>query len=272
MNLELDKVFEIARNAGTILAKYFSKDKEFTIENKGAHAFDFVTEADREADIFIRSELAKAFPEDRILSEESANLPGDYRGRIWMVDPLDGTKYFVNGNDGFAVMIGLCVEGRPELGVVHAPARAVTYFGWRGGGAWKETPAGRTALKVNNAKDMRTARLVTRFFTDSRPEDGFVENLPLKARILEGSIGLKYGLIAEGAAEFCFLIHATHKWDVCAPQAILESAGGKVTDAGGNQVDYLAEGTAITNCIVASNGALHKEALKVANQARILAT
>lgn len=121
----LEDVIKIAKSAGSILMKHYTKD--LSIKTKD-HEFDFVTQADIEADKFIRDEINKLFPQDLILSEESDEMPEDFSKNVWMVDPLDGTKAFVNRNASFSVMIGLCKNGVPSLGVVYAPAKKILYY------------------------------------------------------------------------------------------------------------------------------------------------
>src|SRR5437879_2808071 len=102
MDQQLEKVIEIARNAGEILLKYFGK--ELSTQYK-TDRFDPVTLADREADEYLRKAFSENFPHDQILSEENSSRPSSYDGRIWMIDPLDGTKDFVAGRDSFATLI-----------------------------------------------------------------------------------------------------------------------------------------------------------------------
>jgi 3'(2'), 5'-bisphosphate nucleotidase len=143
---ELNRVAEIAREAGRVLLEVYAGD--FAVEWKGKS--DPVTEADRRADTLIVSRLREAFPDDGIIAEESAGSHGALeRNRIWYVDPLDGTKEFIAKNGEFSVMIGLAVDGRAQLGVVFQPSTDVLYAGAVGRGAWVEREAVRTELVVS---------------------------------------------------------------------------------------------------------------------------
>ena len=120
------KIINIAKEAGKIILKYYSKDLEASIKDK--IPYNFVTKADIESDKYIRQRLQKEFPGDYMLSEENKNIPPKYSGRVWMIDPLDGTKDFVNKGSGFSVMIGLCDNGKPILGAVYAPDKDLLYY------------------------------------------------------------------------------------------------------------------------------------------------
>ena len=119
MERELEVTKKIAREAGRILMEIYSGDH--SVEWKGYD--DPVTAADRAANKFIVAELQKHFPADGILSEEATDTPSRLsKSRVWLVDPMDGTKQFIERLDEFAVMIGLAINGKPELGVVFNPA------------------------------------------------------------------------------------------------------------------------------------------------------
>ena len=128
-----EQLVALAEDAGKILLKYFKKN--IGVQTKTS-PFDFVTQADMEADTFIRNKLRELFPNDLILSEESSDIPESFDGNVWMVDPLDGTKGYINDSSSFAVMIGLCKNGVPELGIVYAPARDKLYYAEKGKGAY----------------------------------------------------------------------------------------------------------------------------------------
>ena len=121
---ELSVAEELARRAGAIALEHRARGVS-TID-KGAG--QIVTAADLAVDAFLRAELARAFPEDAVLSEEAPAPPGRTEARrLWIVDPIDSTSDFAAGGDEFSVSIGLAVDGRAVLGVVYAPARGEVF-------------------------------------------------------------------------------------------------------------------------------------------------
>ncbi len=256
----IEIIKKIAKDSGKIIMSY--KKGELDIKNKTG-PLDFVTKADIEADKFIQSELKKNFPKDLILSEENTNIPENYNGRVWMVDPLDGTRSFINGYDSFSVMIGLCVDGKPILGVVYAPARKELYFAQAGKGAYFEKDGKEKKLQVSNVEEITKAIMVTRIGKEPRIVDSIIEHLPVKEIIPESSVGLKLGMISKGKADMHINSNfKAHKWDTCAPQIILEESGGIVTDFYGKPLDYTQKSLQWKESFVASNYKLHLELLK----------
>ena len=155
---ELRVGLELARRAGEAALVYYGKP--LRVEHKDE--FDEpVTQADRAVNELIVRGLAEAFPDDGILAEESADTSRRLgRERVWMVDPLDGTKGFIAGTGDFAVQIGLAVGGLSRLGVLYAPAVDVLYWAAAGQGAWVERPLPEAESEV------RTERLSTTGETD----------------------------------------------------------------------------------------------------------
>lgn len=250
------KVIEIAEKAGQILMKHRGNNLE--IKTK-ADRFDFVTQADLESDSFIRAELSKLFPNDYILSEESDDIPKDFSGNVWMVDPLDGTKDFVNGGGGFSVMVGLCQDGIPVLGVVYAPAKNKLYYAEKNKGAYLKIEDISKKISVSSISNLSQSRVVTRHIHgEQRDSDMMIKAIPKLREIPESSVGVKLGLISEGLADI--QVHTNtrgSKWDTCAPQIILEEAGGKLTNHRGEELSYKQRSLVWLDSFVASNTYLH---------------
>ena len=134
---EIEVASELARQAGAVLLEHYYSP--FLVEQKvnALDELEEVTAADREANELIVGRLQKEFPDDGILAEES--IDNEHRlekDRVWLIDPMDGTKNFINRDGDFAVQIGLAVAGESVLGVVYQPVRAVLYRAARNGGAW----------------------------------------------------------------------------------------------------------------------------------------
>lgn len=203
-------------------------------------ASDPVTEADRRANAFLVEGLHAAFPEDGVIAEESA-AHGDAhtRSRCWYVDPLDGTKEFIARNGEFAVMLGLAIDGRAELGVVYQPEHDKLYRGVVGEGAFLEQGGRARALHVSDSSAPSALRLVVSRSHRPKGTDELVQRLGVSSETPSGSVGLKIGQIAEQNADF--YVHLSGKasrWDSCGPEAVVVAAGGRLTDLLGERIVY----------------------------------
>jgi 3'(2'), 5'-bisphosphate nucleotidase len=184
--------------------------------------------------------------------------------RVWMIDPMDGTREFIDHRDEFAVMIGRLTDGVASLGVVYQPTADKLYYSETGHGAFLEQAGNRQELRVS--KETVTANMtiaVSRSHKSSRIEK-IRETLHIPQSIQSGSVGLKVGLILEQRAHL--YIHPgnyTHIWDTCAPDAIIYEAGGVMTDIYGERLRYLDETVRNPHGIVASNREVHARALQV---------
>ncbi|QQS45989.1 MAG: 3'(2'),5'-bisphosphate nucleotidase CysQ [Acidobacteriota bacterium] len=255
MEKELEVARELAREAGKILLEYYRNGHE--VEWKGHD--DPVTEADRAANEMLVREIEHRFPGDAVLSEE---LPDDrmrfQRDRVWMIDPMDGTKQFIDRVGEFAVMIGLAVEGVAQLGVVYHASLDRMFYAAPGQGAYVEEKWSTKRLHVANLSD--SSRMVAAMSRShhSPVVDEIRARLGATEHIRSGSVGLKFGLIAEGRAHlYIHPGHRTNKWDTCGPEAILREAGGMITDTKGDPLRYDTEEIRNLNGIVASNGTIH---------------
>lgn len=234
---ELAVARALAREAGRILLEIYATD--FAVVEKADDAGP-VTEADRRANAFLVAGLRREFPADGVVAEESPDH-GDSRSRprCWFVDPLDGTAEFVARNDEFAVHVGLAIGGEARLGVVYRPVGDKLYAGVVGAGCSLEERGVVRSLRVEPVTDPAALRLVVSRSHRSRKTDAIRKALGI-TRVLEcGSVGLKCGLLAEGAADL--YLHPgprTQRWDSCAPEAVLRAAGGVLTDLAGDPIRY----------------------------------
>jgi 3'(2'), 5'-bisphosphate nucleotidase len=261
---ELRVAVEIAQRAGEAALKFYGKPMR--VEHK--EEFDEpVTQADRTVNELIVRGLCEAFPEDGILAEESVDTERRLtRERVWMVDPLDGTKGFIAGTGDFAVQIGLAVEGRARLGVLYAPATDVLYWAARGHGAWVVRPtseAGKSAqaerLGVTRETEPGRMRLAESRSHRGPRMESLVRALGVRAAVRSHSVGIKVGLLVERQADlYIHLSPKTKQWDTCAPEAVLAEAGGRMTDLWGEPLRYNTPDVLNRNGIVSSNGAAHE--------------
>ncbi len=254
-------ILPIAEKAGVILLKYFKTN--LSIDYK-KDEFDPVTRADTESDNLIRREIKNLFPEDLILSEENDNIPEDYTGRVWMIDPLNGTKSFIKGIDTFGIVIGLVENGIPTFGCVTVPAQNKVFYAEKGKGAFEKIEGIFKKLETSNIQEIKDSRLITREPSgDIRPIEEKLDKILFAKRIPEGS-GAKLCAIAAGDAEAHINTNfRAGKWDVAAPQIILEEAGGIVTDLDGVPIDYKKKSVNLERSFVASaNKTLHDSLMK----------
>jgi 3'(2'), 5'-bisphosphate nucleotidase len=256
---ELRVAVDLAREAGAAILDFYEGPLE--IEQKTD--FDLkepVTQADRKANDLIVQAMRKEFPDDGLLAEESLDTEIRLtKSRVWMIDPLDGTNGFIDGNGDFAVQIGLAEDSEAVLGVVYQPVTGVLYRAVRGQGTWIERPgAAPKRARVSAQQEFSQMRLAASRTHRSPRMDRVVSALGVKAEIRRGSVGIKIGLIIEQQCDlYIHLSPRTKQWDTCAPQVILREAGGRFTDLFGRPILYNAPELQNRNGIVATNGAAH---------------
>jgi 3'(2'), 5'-bisphosphate nucleotidase len=252
---------ELARQAGAVLLEHYNSP--FLVEQKvnALDELEEVTAADREANELIVGRLQMEFPDDGILAEESTDTERRLEiNRVWLIDPMDGTKNFINRDGDFAVQIGLAVGGESVLGVVYQPVRRVLYRAERNGGAWMEAGDNAAArLSVSNLTQPGEMVLASSRSHRSPRMERVVNTFGFKNETRRGSVGVKIGLIAEQQADlYLHLSPSTKQWDTCGPEAILAEAGGRLTDLFGQPLRYNGVRVDNRNGIVATNGAAHE--------------
>ena len=265
---ELGVAVELARRAGEAALAFYGKP--LRVEHK--EEFDEpVTQADRAVNELIVRQLRESFPSDGILAEESVDTERRLgRGRVWMIDPVDGTKGFIAGTGDFAVQIGLAVEGESALGVLYAPATDVLYWAARGHGAWVLRPTSEAGkdLRAGGLSVTRETELGRMRLAESRSHrgprmDAVVRALGVRAEVRSHSVGIKVGLLVERQADlYIHLSPKTKQWDTCAPEAVLAEAGGRMTDLWGAPLRYNTPDVLNRNGLVASNGVAHDSVIE----------
>jgi 3'(2'), 5'-bisphosphate nucleotidase len=259
LSRELEVAERLARQAGALVLGL--RGPEIDVEMKAGN--EPVTEADRNASQLIVQGLAAAFPDDVHISEENAD---DLRRldaeRVWYVDPIDGTKDFIRGQEGFAVMIGLTVAHHPVLGVVYHPVHDRLFLA-AGDEAWFQAPGQpRRKLEVSRVVEPGDLRLVASKSNRTRKIDEVKSALGIRDEINLGSVGLKLCLIALAERDLYVNPSSNSKvWDTCAPEAILRAAGGRITDVHGEPLHYDHKDVRRRNGLVASNGLVHDEVI-----------
>ncbi len=236
---ELELGLTLAREVGTIIMNGYFNGFEVQIKDDGTP----VTSVDVASNERIVERLQSVFPGDGIVSEELDDILSNTLGtRVWYVDPLDGTRSFTHHADHFAVHLGLVVDRKPVLGIVYKPTTDESYFAVKGGGAYLRSPSGlERQLEVNRTGDISALRVIAK--SDCLRDDpirSVLEKMKPKSVMTMGSEGLRMMKIAEGYADIHFPNNATSccTWDLCAPQIIVEEAGGYVAFHDGSSILY----------------------------------
>lgn len=248
MQINIEKLLEIAKNAGDEILKVYNSD-DFNIEQKEDDSP--LTKADLASNEVIKNGLIENFPDIPIVSEEDKEI--DYQIRkdynsFWCVDPLDGTKEFIKRNGEFTVNIALIKDSYPELAVIYAPV--LDTFWWSDGNrAYKRVDGKTEEIKVN-PKDKEIITVASR--SHIKPEDAeFYAKFDVKESKSRGS-SLKFCLVAEGSAQLYKRSGPTMEWDTASGQAIVEAAGGFVTLESGERFIYNKENLLNPGFIVAA--------------------
>jgi 3'(2'), 5'-bisphosphate nucleotidase len=258
---ELKTAIALSRQASDAILEVYKTDFK-TLQKIGADNFsEPVTAADKTASRIIVDGLHKAFPDDGILSEEEVD-DLDHRlsrERIWIIDPLDGTAGFIKRDGDFCVQIGLAIRGVATLGVVFMPVHATLNYAVKGEGAWAVYGDGEPERLHSSDKTDLSEMCLAMSRDHPSPRMGRISQaLGITKTERRGSVGLKVALIASQTCDL--YIHPsprTKLWDTCAPQIILEEAGGRFTDLFGQPMRYDRPELQNQNGIVATNGAGH---------------
>ena len=233
----LDPVIAIARAAGGEILAHYADTIASTRKADGSP----VTAADHAAEAVIVAGLRALDPATPIVSEElveRGEIPDVASGAFWCVDPLDGTKEFIARTDEFVVCIARIERGMPVLGVLYAPALDVAYAGAEPGSAIKIAGAGAPqAIAARALPADGVVALDSRSHRDGAELDRWLAQYQIRERRICGS-ALKFGLVAEGAADLYARFGNTSEWDTAAGHAVLTAAGGSVRALDGGPLGY----------------------------------
>ena len=247
MDDDLGLALECARRAAVIVREGFRSATETHFKGE----VDPVTRFDRAAETAIRELLEVEVPADQVLGEEEGGTGWD-RGRVWIVDPLDGTVNFIHGIPQVSVSVALWEGGRPVVGVVRDVIGGEVFSAQSGRGAWLD---GRR-IAVSDVSDVGAALVATGFPYDRRERAG--ELAEVLGRVLAavqgirrfGSAALDLAWVAAGRFD-AYWEYRLAPWDTAAGQLLVEEAGGRVSDLAGQR--YLPDAPAL----LATNGDLH---------------
>jgi myo-inositol-1(or 4)-monophosphatase len=250
---EKDCALEAARAAGAIIRSFYSTS--YTVDYKDRGKDSPVTIADRDANQKIHEILQGTFPQYGWLSEETVDSPDRLsRQRVWLVDPLDGTKEFIDKIPEFGVSIALIENGQPVVAVVYNPIHDQLFWAVRGQGTWHE----QRRLQVTRVSQLSAATILASRSETKRGEwKDFTSQFRTRPM---GSIAYKLAVIAMGDADATFTLTPKNEWDICAGVLLVEEAGGQVSHLDGRRVIFNQPKTLLQG-LVASNSLLHPQLL-----------
>ncbi len=233
---ELNQAINAALIAGTIIMDYYNSDYNVEIKDDKSP----VTAADKDADEAIRKVLAPLFPTYSFLTEEGEDdLSRLENSHVWIIDPLDGTKDFINKDDEFTVNIALAVNGEIKVGVIYVPVQQTMYYASAGNGAFRqiknETPQ---RIYVNDKKEDLTISS-SRYHLRTEELSFYLRNNDLITNVVTFGSALKALKIAEGVIEMFYRSGpGTKEWDTAASDLIVTEAGGLFINHDGSRFTY----------------------------------
>jgi len=230
------EVCDLATRAGEKIMHFYEEGAEVKWKKDASP----LTSADGASHDFLIESLRSLTPEVLVISEESeeaANGLAARAGSFWLVDPLDGTKEFLNGTNEFTVNVALVEQRRPVLGVVHGPALDVTYYGVQNSGSWRRNGNGvPVSILARRADPSRLSVVASK--DHAGPLVGAMLNRLTSPQLQSMGSALKFCLVAEGKADIYLRDLPTMEWDTAAAQCIVEAAGGGVYSLDGERLRY----------------------------------
>jgi 3'(2'), 5'-bisphosphate nucleotidase len=224
------------------------------------------TDTDRQSQETILSHLHAAFGADELLAEENtpaAAVAPKNSSRLWIVDPIDGTRGFARKNGEFSVMIALVHEGKVVVGVVTEPAKNRRTFATVSSGCWiQDSSTAPARCQVTSVGHLAESTVTQSHTKPGAPAGKELRSLSPKRVIETYSAGVKLAQVARGEADIYLNTYdACHDWDIAAGHLLVDEAGGKVTNLLGQTPRYGLPGAWQPHGLVASNGTLHGAAL-----------
>ena len=247
---DLELALNAVREAGVVVMQTFRTEHEVTHKSPDQP----LTQADLAADALLKERLLGARPDYGWLSEETADTHHRLAcERVWVVDPIDGTRSFIAGRSEFAISVGLSVNGQAQLGVLYNPATNELYSALAGQGAYKE---GRRL----NLRQGASRAVIAASRSEIKRGDftSFAESYDI---LPTGSTAYKLAKVAEGSADAFLSRGPKSEWDLCAGDLIVREAGGLVTDITGVPLQYNRRDPHIRG-VLAARAELHEEIIR----------
>jgi myo-inositol-1(or 4)-monophosphatase len=238
-----------ARNAGKILMKHFSaSDKKVKYKSLN----NPVTIADHEADQYLSEFIGGEFPNDGWLSEETVDTKERLeKSRVWIVDPLDGTKEFIEGISHFSISIALVEDGCPVIGIVYNPYTEEMFYAEKDKGAYFNGSNVNISIKE---KLSDSSIVVSRSEYRKKLWDEYKEDFSAIKPI--GSVAYKLGLVGANQYDIFSTVAPKNEWDICAGDCIIREAGGVFKTINDKNIIYNQKKTLVTDPIIATNSTL----------------
>lgn len=263
MHIELNAALEAAARASSIIL-----ENSLRLEAKSSAPADITTQTDRDSQDVILQCLAERFPADAFRAEETTETLSRLRhtaGRMWIIDPIDGTRGFVTKNGEYSVMIALAIEGEAVVGVVAEPAFDRCTFAIKGQGCRQRIGNGEPKhVSVTSTHELPRATLIQ---SHTKPERGVTNEVrKLKpANVVETySAGVKMARVADGSADLYVCDYAAmNDWDLAAGHVLVTEAGGRVSNLAGEPRVYGRESPKQFGGLLVSNGKLHDAAQRL---------
>ena len=256
---ELEAAEHAARLGGAAILRHYARGADVHVEIKPDQSP--VTEADLEANAAIVGLLRATFPDDGILSEELPDSDERFgKRRVWIIDPLDGTRDFVARTDQFCVHVGLAVDGVAVVGAVFQPVAGRLYSARVGGGARVDDDDGKppALLRASRVADFAEMRAGVSRLNATGRLGACLAATGLGRRAVPMGASVKYNAIARGELDLVInLSGGEMEWDTCAPEVVIHEAGGQFTDGDGRPFRYNQRDTAHRRGSLASNGVIH---------------
>jgi len=253
----ISSTVEITKEAGEAITEIYNSDFDYQLKKD----LSPITEADNLSHNIITDRLKMLTPEIPILSEENCDIPYKIRSQwtqYWLVDPLDGTKEFINRNGEFTVNIALMDNNTPILGIIHIPVTNETYWGSKDNGSFystENTDAEPISVSDNHQSPIR---LVASRSHPSEMLNSLLEKI-IDYEIIEIGSSIKFCHIASGQADCYPRFGPTSEWDTAAGEAIVRFAGGHLVTANGDLMSYNLKRDYLNPNFIVSNGKIISE-------------
>ena len=258
MRNELKVAKSAAIESGKILLKYYKN--RYKIADKGEN--NPVTTADLESNNYLKNYLLKMFPDYGWLSEEtedsSSRLLREY---VWIVDPLDGTKEFIQGIPEFVVSIALVRDGEPVLGVLYNPVKEELFHSEKGEPAYLNG----VIIRCSSKDELSDSKII---ISNTEMNDGLWKDYEMhfSNMVACGSVAYKIAKTAAGSADIFATLMSKNEWDICAADAIIQGADGIIKATSGHPLCYNSGNTKISPVIIGGNQIVVDKAISLFNR------
>ena len=231
-----NQIINLIRNANkAIMEIYHNTDKKVITKKNNTP----LTQADLASNKILTQGLENIFPNIPIVSEEnedSLSIPQKYN-IFWLIDPLDGTKEFINRNDEFTSNVALIENNKTRLGFVGVPCKELIYYGGKNFGSKSIDKFNKISNLKYHSKNKICRVIASKSHLNNKTKE-FIKNIDIPTELIQAGSSLKFIKIAEGSADVYPRLAPTSEWDTAAAQAILEGAGGTVTQLNGADIIY----------------------------------